>query len=422
MKEIKKIILILLLSCASIICVDAKSFISEEYVSLNNAVLFRSDDFEIYLELKSLSFSTSDELGMLSGYSKRKKEPMYYYHYIFYFYDSNYNEIGSADGYNGMWHEASKSSTGTFLGQVINKDYIYDEYSLEQVKYYKLFVEPANKKTAENYIYKNIKKNKDGLDPIVDKKTENMKYTIVKNNSANNKPSTNVGGTTITGEPVVSNYSLEIDVTKNKVFKVREFVRVENKKQGGAIGKTIRKKYELLPEKIVKIENFFNEGLVDEKSYNSFNQIIINEDSVSFGYDISFEKDKNKDNDIIRYPISGDIDIPVEMISFKLNMPDEFDISTMKLISSNGAEINKDNYIYKVDENSIVVNYLVKVNPSEKVVFELTLPNNYFDNNSSTNLYIIIFITACLVLFFVVSIFFFINKKKKVDVVIEQEI
>ena len=76
MKEIKKIILILLLSCASIICVDAKSFISEEYVSLNNAVLFRSDDFEIYLELKSLSFSTSDELGMLSGYSKRKKEPM----------------------------------------------------------------------------------------------------------------------------------------------------------------------------------------------------------------------------------------------------------------------------------------------------------------------------------------------------------
>ena len=79
MKVIKKIIIILLLSFSSLMCINAKSFISEEYVSLNNAVLFRSDDFEIYLELKSLSFSTSDELGMLSGYSKRKKEKMYYY-------------------------------------------------------------------------------------------------------------------------------------------------------------------------------------------------------------------------------------------------------------------------------------------------------------------------------------------------------
>ena len=287
MKVIKKIIIILLLSFSSLMCINAKSFISEEYVSLNNAVLFRSDDFEIYLELKSLSFSTSDELGMLSGYSKRKKEKMYYYHYIFYFYDANYNEIGSADGYNGMWHEASKSTTGTFLGQVINNEYIYDGYSSKQVEYYKLFVEPANKETAENYIYKNIKKNQDGLDPIIDKKTENMKYTLVKNNNSNNKPNANVGGTTVTGEPVVSNYSLEIDVTKSKVFKVREFVRIDNKRHGGAISKTIRKNDKLLPEKIDKIDNFFNEGLVDEKSYNSFNQIIINEDSTSFGYDIS---------------------------------------------------------------------------------------------------------------------------------------
>lgn len=413
MKVIKKIIIILLLSFSSLMCINAKSFISEEYVSLNNAVLFRSDDFEIYLELKSLSFSTSDELGMLSGYSKRKKEKMYYYHYIFYFYDANYNEIGSADGYNGMWHEASKSATGTFLGQVINNEYIYDGYSSKQVEYYKLFVEPANKETAENYIYKNIKKNQDGLDPIIDKKTENMKYTLVKNNNANNKPNANVGGTTVTGEPVVSNYSLEIDVTKSKVFKVREFVRIDNKRHGGAISKTIRKNDKLLPEKIDKIDNFFNEGLVDEKSYNSFNQIIINEDSTSFGYDISFEKDKNKENDIIRYAISGDIDIPVERISFKLNMPDEFDISTMKLIDGNGSEINKDNYIYKIDENSVVVNYLVKVNPSEKVVFELTLPNNYFYNNSAINLYIVILIVACLVLVFGISIFWLINQRKK---------
>jgi len=388
MKVMRKILFILMINVFCLINVNAKSFISEDYVSFENTVFFTSEDFEIYLELKNLSFASSEELGMLSGYGKRKKSAMYYYHYIFYFYDSSYNEIGSVDGYNGMWHEASKSATGTFLGQVVSKDFIYDEYSLNQVKYYKLFVEKANKKTAEDYIYKNIKKNNNGLDPIVDKNTEKMKYTVVKYNNNSSKPNTNVGESEVATEPTVSNYSLEIDVTKDKIFKVREFVRIANKRQGGAISKTIHKNNDILPERIEKIENFFNEGLVDEKSYNSFNQIIINEDSTSFGYDITFDRDKNKENDVIRYVISGDIDIPVEKISFRLNLPDEFDISTMKVMSANGTELNKDNYAYKVIENSVVVNYLVKVNPSEKVIFELSLPNNYFDNKTNLNMWL----------------------------------
>ena len=37
----------------------------------------------------------------------------------------------------------------TFYKNIINNEYIYEGYSSKQVEYYKLFVEPANKETAE---------------------------------------------------------------------------------------------------------------------------------------------------------------------------------------------------------------------------------------------------------------------------------
>ena len=97
--------------------VSAVSYKSD-FAELENNVTFETDEFEMDLEYTVFSNSTPENPSAITGYAKRKTDNMYYYHYIIYYYNSNKQEIGATDGYNGMWQKTSSTSTGSYISSL----------------------------------------------------------------------------------------------------------------------------------------------------------------------------------------------------------------------------------------------------------------------------------------------------------------
>lgn len=154
--------------------VNAQSYISD-FVNLKDSVVFETDEFELDLEYTVLT-NESEIPAVIDGNARRKTNNMYYYHYVIYYYDNHKQEIGATDGYNGIWDNMS-SSNGSYFSSFIDEKNMVSPYKVSDVKYYKLFIEPATKEIADEYLYQNNKKiNMIGLDPIIDNNPVGMKY------------------------------------------------------------------------------------------------------------------------------------------------------------------------------------------------------------------------------------------------------
>lgn len=395
--------------------INAQSYISD-FVNLKDSVVFETDEFELDLEYTVLT-NESEIPAVIDGNARRKTNNMYYYHYVIYYYDNHKQEIGATDGYNGIWDNMS-SSNGSYFSSFIDEKNMVSPYKVSDVKYYKLFIEPATKEIADEYLYQNNKKiNMIGLDPIIDNNPVGMKYEKKEPVRPNiNNGNINTHGN---GEYALTKYKIDIKVNENNTFFITENITAKfNISKHGIFRKlplrneVIRldgtKSYNRAKISDINVDTSFT--TYNERGYKiikigSPNYTIKGSKNYEISYLYNIGKDPGKGYDEFYFNLIGnEWDTTISEIEFNISMPKEFDESKLGFSSGKEGSVDNSNIIYNVDDNVITGLYNGVLKPGEGLTVRLELPEGYFVG-ASNNLDLITMLSIILPIIFVVISF-----------------
>lgn len=435
--------LLLLIICPKNI--DALSYISD-YINLEDTVELETENFIFDLEYTKFSDSMEDKSSSITGYAVKKIDPMYYYHYVIYYYNANKEEIGVKDGYNVLWNKSlnrPNAINGTYFNSYLETKDMKAGYNLSSIKYYKFFIEETDKDTAYSYIYNgNIKINPNGIDPIKDnntttiyphKKIDNDNYidSTIPNTSTNELPSQN--HQYLGYDYVIDSYDIVMVVNENNTFDITEHIQAHfNKPKHGIIrnipirntvtrldGTESKNRAQLSNLHVNNKYKFTKENGNYKIQIGDADKTITGTQEYTITYTYNLGKDPVKDYDEIYYNIIGDQwDTIIGNITFTIKMPLEFDES--KIGFSSGKKGSTDNRFikYDVDGKTITGSFNGVLEKNSALTIRCELPEGYFKNASlepDNAVYFAIFIP---IIFLLVAILLW-YKYGKDDMVIE---
>lgn len=399
MKEYKLLffsIITLLVFIISPIKVSALSYKSD-YIDLKSEVYFQTDEFQLGLGYSTYTNGTADRPGSINGEARKKNNDVYYYHYVIYYYDESKEEIGVADGYNGIWDNLS-SSNGSYISSLLDQKNMQTPYQLSDIRYYTIFIEPSTETLATAYLYENHKKiNMDGIDPISDFDT----VTMVGQSSPNNynNDTTNTYGN---GQYALTNYKVDIKVNENNTFNITEYITAYFNINKHGIFRKIPFRNEVVRLDGTKSHNWakISDIEVDEHfstySESGYKVIKIGDPNLTItgskNYTVSYlyniGKDTGKGYDELYLDLIGnEWDTTISNVEFTITMPKNFDKTKLGFSSGEVGSIDSSNITYDVKDRVITGKYNGILNSGEGLTVRLELPEGYFvgasDNFSS---------------------------------------
>ena len=399
---------------------ECKSYISE-FTKLGNSSLFNAEEFAINLDY----ITYDDNSTALSGYANKKIDTTYYYHYVVRFYDLNREKIGETDGYNGIWSDSLEN--GSYISIKIDDKNMFEGHDIGEIVYYKLFIEPADKEVAHNYIYNEIKLNPDGIDPI----TDDVTYEFNVDSKENEKQDTLEIYQNY--DYVLNKYDINISVNENNTFFIKESIGATFNISKHGIFRKIPLKNSVIrldgskSSNRAKITNI----TVDNQftKYNENGNLVLkigdpnktltgNKDYViSYLYNIG--KDPSKDFDEFYFNIIGnEWDTIINNVTFTIKMPKEFDASKLGFSYGTEGSTNNEEITYEVNGNIIKGSLNTHLMPGEGLTVRLELPEGYFVNASSNFDFYMLCGLVLPIIFLVIS-FFLWKKFGKDDQVVE---
>ena len=404
-KNINKLSFIVLFTFISLLFiipskVNALSYKSD-YVNLEDSVEFSTDEFTIDLEYTVFVNGTPEKPSAITGEAVRKIDNMYYYHYIVYYYNSNKEEIGATDGYNGMWHKSYSQpnlSTGSYFSSFLEQSTLYKGYKLSEIKYYKLFIEPSTKEIADNYLYNNnTKLNQNGLDDIKDFNTIEMNAIPIdqvnRNSDSNNYSNDNSLIYNSNSEYVLNSYDINIVVNENNTLNITEKIGAYFNIEKHGIFRKIPLKNEVKRldgttsknrAQISNIKVSDNYSLSTENGYKVIkigdaNYTLTGQKDYTINYLYNLGKDTGKEYDELYFNLIGnEWDTSISNITFTIVMPKEFDSSKLGFSSGIVGSTDSSKITYNVDGNVINGKYNGILNSGEALTVRLELPEGYF--------------------------------------------
>lgn len=395
---------------------ECKSYISE-FTKLSDNSVFNAEEYSI-----SLDYITYDDGSTaLSGYAKKNVSETYYYHYVVYFYNFNKEKIGELDGYNGIWSDSLEN------GSYISIKIADDKLDVGEIVYYKLFVEPAEKEIAHNYIYNDIKLNPEGIDEIKDsttyefnvdvEKQENQEDIIVDHNY----------------DYILNKYDVNISVNENNTFFIKEAIGATFNISKHGIFRKIPLKNSITRldgskssnrSKITNIsvdEQFtkYNENGYVVLKIGDPNKTLTGKKDYLISYLYNIGKDPSKDYDEFYFNIIGnEWDTIINNITFTITMPKEFDTSKLGFSYGEKGSTTSGDVTYEVNGNVIKGKLNTHLMPGEGLTIRLELPDGYFVNASSNfDLYMLCALIIPIV--FLIISFLLWNKFGRDDQVVE---
>ncbi len=371
---------------------ECKSYISE-FTKLGNSSLFNAEEFAINLDY----ITYDDNSTALSGYANKKIDTTYYYHYVVRFYDLNREKIGETDGYNGIWSDSLEN--GSYISIKIDNKNMFEGHDIGEIVYYKLFIEPADKEVAHNYIYNEIKLNPDGIDPI----TDDVTYEFNVDSKENEKQETLEIYQNY--DYVLNKYDINISVNENNTFFIKESIGATFNISKHGIFRKIPLKNSVIrldgskSSNRAKITNITVDDQFTKYNENGYlvlkigdpNKTLKGDKNYLISYLYNLGKDPSKDFDEFYFNIIGnEWDTVIDNVTFTIKMPKEFDASKLGFSYGEKGSTQNEGIKYEVNGNIIKGSLNTHLMPGEGLTVRLELPEGYFVNASSNfDLYMI---------------------------------
>ena len=399
---------------------ECKSYISE-FTKLGNSSLFNAEEFAINLDY----ITYDDNSTALSGYANKKIDTTYYYHYVVRFYDLNREKIGETDGYNGIWSDSLEN--GSYISIKIDNKNMFEGHDIGEIVYYKLFVEPADKEVAHNYIYNEIKLNPDGIDPI----TDDVTYEFNVDSKENEKQETLEIYQNY--DYVLNKYDINISVNENNTFFIKESIGTTFNISKHGIFRKIPLKNSVIrldgskSSNRVKITNITVDDQFSKYNENGYlvlkigdpNKTLTGNKDYVISYLYNIGKDPSKDFDELYFNIIGnEWDTVIDNVTFTIKMPKEFDASKLGFSYGEKGSTQNEGIKYEVNGNIIKGSLNTHLMPGEGLTVRLELPEGYFVNASSNFDFYMLCGLVLPIIFLVIS-FFLWKKFGKDDQVVE---
>lgn len=395
-KRFKKILLfaIVILSIVCIYPIGVNAISGEiSYTDINDVknldvsdLSFSNIRFEDYSDTSTMAFGLTGEVVNNSNISITYSANVY-------FYDEGYNLIAEANSSN-----IAMAGSNDF-NLMFNLD-ILGEYSLNDIKYYRLIV--------------------DVNDDVV--------------SSSSNIPSED--SMYASYDYVIDNYDVNIVVNSNNTFDITERITAYFNVPKHGIFRTIP-----LSNKIVRLDGststnrtqVTNLSVSDEYSTSkesgnykiqigSASRTLTGKQTYTIKYTYNLGKDPVSDYDELYYNIIGnEWDTVIGNVTFSITMPKEFDSSKLGFSSGSQGSLDNSKVKYTVNDNTISGSYDGILNEGESLTVRCELPEGYFVDaglvvNSNIYLMFIIPIVALIISFLLWFIF---GRDKKVVETVE---
>ena len=336
---------------------------------------FSNITFEDYSDTSTMAFGLTGEVVNNSNSSITYSANVY-------FYDEGYNLIAEANSSN-----IAMAGSNDF-NLMFNLD-ILGEYSLNDIKYYRLIV--------------------DVNDDVV--------------SSSSNTPSED--SMYASYDYVIDNYDVNIVVNSNNTFDITERITAYFNVPKHGIFRTIP-----LSNKIVRLDGststnrtqVTNLSVSDEYSTSkesgnykiqigSASRTLTGKQTYTIKYTYNLGKDPVSDYDELYYNIIGnEWDTVIGNVTFNITMPKEFDSSKLGFSSGSRGSLDNSKVKYTVNGNTISGSYDGILNEGESLTVRCELPEGYFVDaglvvNSNIYLMFIIPIVALIISFLLWFIF-----------------
>ena len=384
-RRFKKILLfaIVILSIVCIYPINTNAISGEiSYTDINDVknldlldLSFSNIRFEDYSDTSTMAFGLTGEVVNNSNSSITYSANVY-------FYDEGYNLIAEANSSN-----IAMAGSNDF-NLMFNLD-ILGEYSLNDIKYYRLIVDV----------------NDDELILNSNTPSENSMYASY--------------------DYVIDNYDVNIVVNSNNTFDITERITAYFNVPKHGIFRTIP-----LSNKIVRLDGststnrtqVTNLSVSDEYSTSkesgnykiqigSASRTLTGKQTYTIKYTYNLGKDPVSDYDELYYNIIGnEWDTVIGNVTFNITMPKEFDSSKLGFSSGSRGSLDNSKVKYTVNGNTISGSYDGILNEGESLTVRCELPEGYFVDaglvvNSNIYLMFIIPIVALIISFLLWFIF-----------------
>ena len=353
-----------------------------DYKQIKEDLNINVDDLKISdIKFKNWSNETSRNFG-LNGFIYNESNEDIIYKSTVYYYDKNYNILGSTT--NISYIESEKKLSYNIMADL---NVLNSNYHVDDIYYYKLIIEtdvnmPTDllKKPSEQDIY-------NSLDYVIDK------YKIDINVNEDNSLD------------ITENIKAYFNVEKHGIYRTIPLKNIIARNDGTT--ETNNAKIKNLSVN-AKYSTLIYDGNYKIKIGDS-DKLLLGEQNYQIKYKYYLGKDKNKDFDELYYNIIGtDWDTAIGNVSFKINLPKNFDSSKLGFSKGTKGSTDTTNIIYQT-ENNIIIGYLNgTLNKYEGLTIRLALDEGYFKNITTlSNVdYFLIFIP---ILFVIISIILWIK-------------
>jgi len=194
-------------------------------------------------------------------------------------------------------------------------------------------------------------------------------------------------------EYVIDKYDINVKVGKNNVLSVTENLDVYFNEYKHGIKRNIPLKNEVVrldgSTSIVraKVSNVNVNSRFSKSNENdnlvikigNVNKFVIGGVFYSIDYDYNLGRDKAKDYDELYFNLIGtEWDTAIGNVSFRIEMPKEFDASKLGFSVGEYGDTSSDNIHFDVEENVITGNYHGILESGEGLTVRLELPEGYF--------------------------------------------
>ena len=209
---------------------------------------------------------------------------------------------------------------------------------------------------------------------------------------------------------IIENYDIDVVVNENNTFNITERIKVNFLTNKHGIFRKIPVKNNVKridgttsnnKAKITNISVNEDYNLLSEKGYKvikigSSERTITGEHSYLIKYTYDIGKDPLKDADELYFNLIGtEWDTEIQAVTFRIQMPKEFDESTLGFSSGYYGSVNSYNVKWDVDGKVITGKTISKLNVGEALTVRLTLPEGYFVHKNDINIYSIVIIAIC---------------------------
>lgn len=218
---------------------------------------------------------------------------------------------------------------------------------------------------------------------------------------------------------IIKNYDINIEITRNNIYKVNETIDAIFLKPSHGIVRVIPTAFNNRNAKISNIKTNTPTSVRKEKKYISLrlgspDEYVKYEKiyKISFDHNLGYDQDETKDE--IYYNIIGnDWDTFISKVKFKIILPENIDKKNIHFTTGKYGSRNSSNIIWKINKNVITGETTEALAPYEAITLAIPLKNNFFSVTSEKIKYYSILAGLSLLALIVPGIGLFFKSKYK---------